>query len=255
MHGGKKIGRLDGKVALITGSGSGIGRATAILFAREGAKVVVADYIAEGGEETVTMIKAAGGEAIFVKADVAKATDVEKMVKVAVDIYGQLDILYNNAGIAEIQNVPTAEVKEENWDRVIDIDLKGVFLGMKYGIPEMLKRGGGVIINTASMAGLVGFSYLPAYSAAKAGAVELTKTAAMEYARQNIRVNCICPGGIVTPMLEQREDFGNFIRRRTPVHRLGKPEEVAPAALFLASDESSYVTGTALAVDGGFVAR
>jgi len=252
------MGRLDGKVALITGGGSGIGRATALLFAKEGAKVVVADYIAEGGEETVKMIKEAGGEASFVKADVSKAADVQRMIKVALDNYRQLDILYNNAGILGPM-VPVHELAEADWDRVININLKGVYLGMHYGIPEMLKQGGGVIINTASVAGLVGFPGLPAYSATKGGIIQLTKVAALDYATHNIRVNCICPGVIWTPMVagitgDSEEAKAQFTRLE-PVGRMGKPEEIAQAALFLACDESSFITGIALPVDGGFVAQ
>ena len=249
------MGKLDGKVALITGAGSGIGRATALLFAKEGAKVVVADYVPVGGQETVRMIKEAGGEAIFVEADVSKASDVERMVKTAVDAYGRIDILYNNAGITRA--APTAETTEEEWDLVLDINLKGVFLGSKYAIPVMLNQGGGVIINTASIAGISGFRGMSAYCASKAAVILLTKTMALEYGRQNIRVNCICPGVIQTAMTKAwnpDETVQQVPPRGQPVKRGGQPEEIARAALYLASDDSSFVTGAALVVDGGLTA-
>jgi len=249
--------RLKDKVATITGAGSGIGRATAILFAKEGAKVVVADYVAEGGEETVRMIKDVGGEASFTKTDVSKSEDVKTMLDFTVKIYGRLDVLFNNAGI-EGEMAPTADCSEENFDRVIAVNLRGVFLGLKYGIPLMLQQGGGVIINTSSVAGLVGFANLPAYNASKGGVIQLTRTAALEYATQNIRVNAICPGVIWTPMLERvapTEEAQKQFAEIEPVKRMGKPEEIAAAALFLASDESSFVTGVAFPVDGGYIAQ
>jgi len=252
------MGKLDKRVAIITGAGSGIGRATALLFAKEGAKVVVADNVVSGGEETVSMIREAGGEACFVKTDVSREGDIQLMIKVALDDYGQLDILYNNAGIVGKLG-PTHEVDNADWDRVISINLKGVFLGMKFAIPEMLKRGGGVIINTASVAGLVGFSGLSAYSASKGGVIQLTKTAALEYATQNIRVNCICPGVIWSPMVERMTGGSEEVKKqfieKEPVGRMGKPEEIAQAALFLASDDASFITGIPLPVDGGFIAQ
>lgn len=247
------MGKLDGKVALITGAGSGIGRATALLFVKEGAKVVVVDYVPEGGEETVRMVREAGGEAIFIEADVSKAADVERMIKTTVDKYGRIDILYNNAGIMGAYTF-TADTPEKNWDTILNINLKGVFLGSKYVIPVMLNQGGGVIINTASTAGMIGLPGLPAYCASKAGVVQLTKTIALEYADQNIRVNCICPGGILTPMtqLPDPAEAQPPFRQSQPMRRFGGPEEVAQAALYLASDDSSYVTGIALVVDGGW---
>jgi len=247
------MGKLDGKVALITGAASGIGRATALLFAKEGAKVAVADYVPAGGQETVRMIEEAGGEAIFIEADVSKAADVERMVKKTVNKYGRIDILYNNAGIMG-RYIFTADTPEKEWDNIISINLKGVFLGSKYAIPVMLNQGEGVIINTASTAGMMGLPGLPAYCASKAGVIQLTKTMALEYADQNIRVNCICPGGILTPMSQppdQAEALPPF-RQSQPMRRMGQPEEVARAALYLASDDSSFVTGAALVVDGGW---
>ncbi len=250
--------KLKGKVAVITGAGSGIGRAAALLFAEEGAKVVVADYSVAGGQETVKQIKAKGGEATFVATDVSKAADVQKMIKTAIDKYGRLDILYNNAGI-EGPLGPTENVSEADWDRVLSVNLKGVFLGSKHAIPQMLKQGGGVIINTASIAGLVGVANMPAYCASKGGIVLLTKTMALEYARKNIRVNCICPGAVKTPMLDRftgsQPEAEKFLRESQPVGRWGEPEEIAQAALYLASEQSSFVTGTTLIVDGGLTAQ
>lgn len=250
--------RLEGKVALITGAGSGIGRATAILFAQEGAKVVIADCVEEGAQETVSTIKAAGGEAIFVKTDVSQSADVQNMVETTISTYGQLDILFNNAGIEQIPLATTDELPEEVWDKVTSVNLKGVFLGMKYGIPHMLDRGGAVI-NQASIAGVIGVSHIASYSASKGGVIQLTKTAALEYATRKVRVNCICPGYIDTP-LQQRarldrtgQKWGDKppYRPPSPVDRRGTPEEVANVALFLASGESSYITGQAIIVDGG----
>jgi len=251
------MGKLDGKVALITGSGSGLGRATALLFAKEGAKVVVADCAPAGGQETVRMIKETGGEAVFIESDVSKAADAERMVKTAVDTYERIDILYNNAGI-EGTVALTAELTEEDWDRVIDTNLKGVFLGSKYAIPVMLNQGGGVIINTASVAGLVGSAERLPYCASKAGVIHSTKTMAVEYARQNIRVNCICPGLIQTPQSEYLIPADDAARQSFmqsfPFRRMGRPDEIAQAALFLASDSSSFVNGATLVVDSGSIA-
>jgi len=250
------MARLKDKVAIITGGGSGIGRATCLLFAREGAKVVVADYVAEGGNETVRQISAADGQAVFVQADVSKSADVRNMIGAAVRNYGRVDIFFNNAGI-EGPSTKLANLKEEDWDRVIAIDLTSVYLGMKYVIPEMIKQGGGVILSTASVAGLVGFQGSGAYAAAKAGVINLTRLAALEYADKNIRVNCICPGVIETPMVERV--MGGRPRERIvrsePIGRLGRPEDIANAALFLASDESSFATGAPFIIDGGYVAR
>jgi NAD(P)-dependent dehydrogenase (short-subunit alcohol dehydrogenase family) len=248
--------RLKNKVAIITGGGSGIGRATCLLFAREGAKVVVADYMAAGGNETVQQIKTAGGQATFVQADVSRSADVRNLIATTVQTYGRVDILYNNAGI-EGPSAKLANYQEEDWDRVIAIDLTAVYLGMKYVIPEMIKQGGGVIISTASVAGIVGFPGSGAYAAAKAGVINLTRLAALEYADKNIRVNCICPGIISTPMVDRV--MGNRPRdnvaRLEPIGRLGQPEDIANAALFLAGDESAFATGAPFIIDGGYVAR
>ena len=251
------MGRLDDKVAIITGAGAGMGRIAAIEFAKEGAKVVVAEYVAESGEETVRMIKEAGGEAIFIKTDVSKTEDVKRMIKITVDTYGKLDVLYNNAGVVA-EMAPTVESTEENFDKTIAVNLKGVWLGMKYAIPEMLKTGGGSIINTASQAGERGTPNVPAYSASKGGILALSRGTAMEYATKNIRVNCINPGLIATPMMADQLKDNPELREKylaaIPQGRLGKPEEVALAALFLASGESSHITGQVLVVDGGMEA-
>ena len=247
--------RLEGKVAVITGAGSGIGRETALLFAREGAKVVVADYVPEAGEETVRQIRESGGEAIFVKTDVSKASDAERMVRETTAKYGKLDILHNNAGILG-RVAFVGDAIEEDWDRVMEVNLKGVFLCSKYAVQEMIKGGGGVIISNASAMGLVGLPGNASYSAAKGGIIQFTRTMALEYASSNIRVNCICGGWIDTPMNEELgENIVKWTLRETPLGRWGKPEEVAQAALYLASDESSFVTGTALVVDGGWTAK
>src|SRR5215510_2016450 len=251
-------GRVESKVALVTGGGSGIGRATALAFAREGAKVVVADVVVTGGEETVQMIKTAGGEAIFVKTDVAKPAEVEALVKKIVETYGRLDCAFNNAGI-EGEATPTVEYSEEGWNRVIDINLKGVWLCMKHEIPQMLKQGGGAIVNTASVAGLVGFAGLSAYVASKHAVNGLTKTAALEYAKSGIRVNSVCPGVIRTPMVERffsaNPQASESMAALEPVGRLGKPEEIAEAVVWLCSDAASFVTGLPMAVDGALTAQ
>ena len=249
---------FENKVALVTGGGSGIGRACALAFAREGAKVVVADVMERGGEETVQMIREAGGESIFVKTDVSKAADVEALVKRAVDTYGRLDCGINNAGIEGI-NAPTADYTEENWNRVININLKGVWLCMKYEIPEMQKQGGGAIVNMASVAGLVGFQGMPAYCASKGGIIQLTKVAALEYAKAGIRVNAVCPGVIRTPMVERLtggnpETEAQFTVME-PVGRMGTPEEIAESVVWLCSDAASFVTGHPMVVDGGLTAQ
>ena len=245
------MGRLDGKAVIITGAGMGMGQAAALLFAKEGAKVAVVDWNAEAGQEAVKMIKGAGGEAIFIKTDVSKADDVKNMVKTTIDTYGKLDVIYNNAGILA-RVAFTENITEEEWDRIMAVNLKGVWLGMKYAIPEMLKAGKGSIINTASQCAERGTRNLGAYCASKGGVLALTRVTAMELAKKNIRVNALNPGIIATPMAlsaskEEQEGFAAII----PQGRMGRPEEVAYAALFLASDESSHVTGHTLVVDGG----
>ena len=252
------MGQLDGKVALITGAGSGIGRASALAFAREGAKVAVADIVVEGGEETVRMVKAAGGEAFFIKVDVSNAADVEAMVNTVVDTYGRIDCAYNNAGI-EGRLASTDEYPEDVFDKVIDINLTGVWLCMKYELPHMLRQGSGAIVNTASGAGLIGVAGMSAYVASKHGVVGLTKTAALEYAKSGIRVNAVCPGLIQTPMVEritaEQPQLGEALVAAEPVGRTGKPEEIAESVVWLSSDAASFVTGHAMSVDGGYVAQ
>jgi NAD(P)-dependent dehydrogenase (short-subunit alcohol dehydrogenase family) len=251
-------GRVEGKVALITGGGSGIGRATALLFGREGAKVMVADYNAEGGERTVKTIKEAGGTAVFHAADVSNPQDVDGLMHKVVETFGRLDCAFNNAGI-EGHMATTPDCSIENWNRVIAINLTGVFLCMKYEIPLMLRHGGGSIVNTSSGAGLVGLAGAPAYVAAKHGVSGLTKAAALEFAQKGIRVNAVCPGFIHTPMVDRVLDKGTFSEEQIfaaePMHRMGKPEEIAEAVLWLCSEASSFVTGLPMPVDGGYVAQ
>jgi NAD(P)-dependent dehydrogenase (short-subunit alcohol dehydrogenase family) len=250
-------GRLKDKVAVITGMSTGIGRASALLFAQEGAKVVGADINQEEGQKVIDAIRRVGGDAVFVKTDVSEAIDVKKLVEKAL-AYGKIHILFNNAGIEVVKKL--RDTTEEEWDRAIKVNLKSVYLCCKQVIPEMVKAGGGVIINTSSVAGLVG-SFSAAYSAAKGGIIALTRVLAVELARDNIRVNCICPGAIETPMLQrtlQKQGDPEQVRkerlRAYPVGRFGRPEEVAQLALFFASDESSFMTGVIAPVDGGFTA-
>ncbi len=253
-------GQLEGKVALITGAASGIGEATAELFAAEGARVVLSDVQDELGRGVLERIRGAGGTAEYVHCDVAVAEDVLGMVRAAVDTYGRLDILYNNAGLARGGGI--TEIAEDDWDLVIDVDLKSVYLGCKYAIPEMQKTGGGAIVSTASIAGLRGSPGLHAYSAAKAGVINLTRSIAGEVGRFNIRVNCICPGIIVTPIWRQigvspdaeQQVVWQAMGQRVLLRRVGMPEDIAKGALFLASDDSAYVTGHALVIDGGLTA-
>ncbi|HZP46021.1 MAG TPA: glucose 1-dehydrogenase [Candidatus Binataceae bacterium] len=251
-------GALEGKVALITGGGSGIGRATALRVAREGARVMIGDYVPEGALKTVAMIREAGGTAECVAADVAVAKQVEALVAKTVESFGRLDYAFNNAGI-EGTMADTAGYPEDSFDRVIAINLKAVWLCMKYEIPEMLRLGGGAIVNTASTLGLVALAGTAAYTAAKHGVVGLTKTAALEYAQKNIRVNCVCPGFIRTAMVERALDKNmvgeNQMVAIEPVGRLGKPEEIAEGVCWLFSDAASFVTGHSMVIDGGWTAR
>lgn len=247
---------FKGKVALVTGGSFGIGRATAIAFAKKGAKIVIVDWVEDS--ETLHVIKAAGGEAIFIKCDVSKADEVKGMIEKTIATFGRLDYAFNNAGTEGIM-ASTHECTEENFDKTIDVNLKGVWLCMKYEIPEILKQGKGVIVNSSSIAGLVGSPGLPAYVATKHGVIGLTKTAALEYAKAGIRVNAVCPGAIKTAMIDRitgkNKEVEDQFEAMEPIGRMGEPEEVAKAVIWLCSDEASFVTGHPLAVDGGWVAQ
>ncbi len=249
------MGRLDGKVAVITGAGSGMGAVAARLFAGEGASVVVADAIEAGGQEVVASINDAGGQAMFVRVDVSRSDQVAGMIEAAVAGFGGLHVLYNNAGIFPADDGGTLETPEETWDRVMDVNLKGVWLCCRHGIPAMLASGGGSIINVASFVALMGAATAQiAYTASKGGVLSMTREMAVEYARRGIRANALCPGPIETPLLaELLRDPARRARRlvHIPVGRLGQAEELARAALFLASDDSSFMTGASLVVDGG----
>ena len=245
------------QVVLITGASSGIGKATALAFARAGYEVALADRDEPAGERIAEEIARRGGKSLFVTCDVASEEDVAALVARTVDHFGQLDVAFNNAGI-EGEQAPTADCTVENWDRVMAVNLRGVWLCMRAEIPHMLKGGGGTIVNCASVAGLVGLAGIPAYVAAKHGVVGLTRAAALDYATRGIRVNAVCPGAIHTPMLDRfmGEDAGRAqILAAEPVGRIGKPEEVASAVLWLCSDGAAFTTGQALAVDGGWIAR
>jgi NAD(P)-dependent dehydrogenase (short-subunit alcohol dehydrogenase family) len=256
-------GCVEGKVALVTGGASGIGLATALTVAREEAKLVIADTNADGGQHTIHMITENGGEALFVQAAVSQATAVEAMISKTVETYGRLDYAHNNAGIsgrgiAGTHRALTADYPAERWQQVIAVNLTSVWLCMKYEILQMLHQGGGTIVNTASVAGLLGLPGSCAYVASKHGVVGLTKTAALEYAKHGIRVNCVCPGYIQTPMsapgMEDPERMALMLASE-PVGRMGKPEEVAEAVVWLCSDAASFVTGHTMTVDGGYVAQ
>jgi NAD(P)-dependent dehydrogenase (short-subunit alcohol dehydrogenase family) len=253
-------GQLEGKVSLVTGAGSGIGRATAVAFAAEGAKVVVSDIAVDSGQETVARIKGVGGEATFVRADVSVAQAAAALVQAAVEGYGRLDCAHNNAGISGSTGAAPAphEYPEDLWDRVIAINLKGVWLCLKYEVQQMLARGG-AIVNTASVMGLVAGPGNLAYAASKHGVIGVTKSAALAYAQLGVRVNAVCPGYVRTPMLEailaRRPEAEQGWLSQQPVGRLGSPEEVAALVVWLCSDAASFMTGAALPVDGGYTAR
>lgn len=249
---------FKGKVALVTGAAMGIGRATALAFAEHGAAVAIADISSDEGARTSNLINEAGGRAIFIKCDVASEADIKFMVEKTVSALGRLDYAFNNAGIEGAQAM-TPDCTNENWNRVIAVNLTSVWLCMKYQIPVLLKQGGGAIVNCSSIAGLIGFPGSPAYVASKHGVIGLTKTAALEFAKQNIRVNAICPGIIQTPMIDRFTHGEAQLHKQLiagePVGRAGKPEEIAAAALWLCSDQSGFVTGHPLVVDGGWVAQ
>lgn len=253
-------GRLAGKVALITGAASGQGRAAARLFAKEGAKVVVTDVAVEGGEETVRLVGTDGGAASFVKMDVSQATEVQNGVRFAVQSYGGLHILYNNAALWRLGfDNRVTELAEEAWDTILGVNLKGVYLCCKYGIPELVNAGGGSVINTASIAGLVGSGNpTHTYTASKGGVIALTRAMAIAYAKDKVRVNVICPGGVDTPMIAPLiidENVRQRFATNHPIGRMGTPEDIAYLALYLASEESSWVTGSVFTIDGGYTAQ
>ena len=250
--------RLQDKVALITGAGSGIGRETALLFAAEGAQVVVVDVNDPAGEETVRMVRGQGGAATYTHADVSKAADCEAMVRVAEDLYGKLNVMFNNAGIMHSADDDAIATSEDVWDLTMAINLKGVFLGCKYGLPALRRAGGGSVINTASFVALIGAATPQvAYTASKGGVLALTRELAVVHARENIRVNALCPGPLKTPLLMNFLNTEEKKQRRLvhiPMGRFGEAKEMAQAALYLASDESSFLTGATFSVDGGITA-
>lgn len=244
------------KVIVITGSTFGIGKSTAVAFAKRGAKVVLSDWFED--EETEKIIKGIGGDAIFVKCDVSNEAEVKNLVARAISHYGRLDFAFNNAGI-EGTPAPVTDCTTDNWNNTININLKGVWFCMKYQIPEMLKVGGGSVVNNASIAGLVGFGGVPAYVASKHGVVGLTKNAALDYAKQNIRVNAVCPGVIQTPMIDRftgkdPKTLEQLVAAK-PMGRVGQPEEIAEAVVFLCSNAASFITGQAIAIDGGWTVQ
>jgi NAD(P)-dependent dehydrogenase (short-subunit alcohol dehydrogenase family) len=248
---------FDGKVAVVTGGSSGLGEAACYLYAREGAKVVVSDLNEERGNQTVQAIQKMKGDAIFVRADVSDPEDCQAMVAATLEKYGRLDIAFNNAGIGGEAN-PTADYSIEGWQKVIDVNLSSVFYCMKYEIPAMLQSGEGAIVNMASILGMVGFETSPAYVAAKHGVIGLTKTAALEYSKQGIRINAVGPAFIRTPLiagLEQNEQTRNYLISLHPIGRLGEAQEVAELVIWLSSEKASYVMGSYYPIDGGYLAR
>jgi NAD(P)-dependent dehydrogenase (short-subunit alcohol dehydrogenase family) len=248
---------FDDKVAIVTGGSFGIGRAAAVAFALRGAKVIIADLIEDKEHETIKLIKASGGEGIFIQCDVSQNSHVKAMVDKTVETFGRLDFAFNNAGI-EGATATTQECTEENWDKTISVNLKGIWLCMKHEIPYMLQQGKGAIVNCASVAGLIGFPGLPAYVVSKHGVVGLTKTAALEYAKQGIRINAVCPGIIHTDMIDRITGMDKEVEKQyismEPVGRMGNPQEVAEAVIWLCSDAASFVTGHSMSVDGGWIA-
>lgn len=247
---------FQNKVAIVTGAAFGIGRATAVEFAKHGVKLVLADCVDD--QETLHLVRASGSDGIFVHCDVSKSEDVQHLVKLAMETYGQIDFAFNNAGIEGISN-PTALCSEDNWNQVIAINLTGVFLCMKYILPVMLEQGSGAIVNNASVAGLVGFQNSPAYVASKHGIVGLTKTTALEYITKGIRVNAVCPGIIKTPMIDRFTGKDKAIEKQfismEPIGRMGEPVEVANAVLWLCSNEASFISGHSLPIDGAWTAQ
>ncbi len=251
----KQHGSFEGKVAFVTGAASGIGRATAVAFAREGAGVVAADVLEQGNQETVRLVEKQGGRVLAVQCDVTQAEDVKAALAKTVEAFGRLDFAFNNAGIEPRKPAPTAEYEDEEWDRIININLRGVFLCMKHEIPLILKGGGGAIVNTSSGAGIIGIKGSPAYTAAKHGVIGLTRSAALDYAARNIRINAVCPGYIDTPMMDRftggTPEGRTKVIAEEPAGRMGKPEEIAAAVIWLCSDAAAFMIGHAMVIDGG----